>query len=107
MAGGIHRFGDLNTPHSCPPYSPSGFGFPSCSMEGCATVFVNGLPVTTASHITMWHPCTDWDDWGWHPGVYIWERTVLAEGMPVQAVGDINSCKAVLASGSENVIVGG
>lgn len=104
---GIHRVGDANSGHSCPPYSPSGSGEPSICVLGCPTVLVNGLPAATLGDITNVHLCIGEDSVGPHVGTYIAGRNVLAGGRPVQAMGDINSCKAVLVGGSPNVIVGG
>lgn len=104
---GIHRLGDANSGHSCPPYSPDGTGTPSACAKGCPTVLVNGRPAATLGDVTTLHLCIGEESVGIHAGIYIMGRTVLAGGRPVQAMGDLNSCAAVLVNGSPNVIVGG
>lgn len=104
----VHRLADANSKHPCPPYAPAGVGDSSVCAVGYPLVLTNGMPTAVMGSITSVHLCVNPDEPpGPHVGIYVAVRKVLAGGMPVQAVADVNSCCAILATGSPTVIVGG
>ena len=95
------RLNDICTGHACWPPRPN--------VEGCATVMVNGRPLHCQGHAWDVHCCT-------HPGVphgchdsvlASGSGTVIAEGRQAGRIGDPVACGGNVATGSDNVIIGG
>ena len=101
----VHRLGDLVSPHSCPPYG-SGSAPSTVAATGSPNVLVNGKPCVRMTDITAVHPCVWPDGSNPHVGTYIGVRTVLANGLSVQVVGDPTSCTSICVVGSGNVMAG-
>lgn len=90
---GVVREGDVCSGHSCYP--------PRISTSWSPDVFVDGLPVERFGDTLAVHCCGP----SCHPGVHIGQRTVYANGLSIQAVGDPIDCGSICAQGSLNVFI--
>lgn len=95
------RLGDICTGHECWPSRPN--------VEGSPNVFVNGIPLHRQDDGWIVHCCT-------HPGVphgchgsvlASGSSTVYANGKQAGRIGDPVACGGTVATGSENVFIGG
>lgn len=78
----------------------------SITGPGATKVLINGLP---AARVTDDHACLLPPLAGPHPPSKIdkGSTTVLIEGQPAARKGDTVGCKAVITTGSPNVLIGG
>lgn len=87
----VCRLGDVCTGHH-------GSGAPS--ITGASSVFINGFPVNKVYDHWRKHEHTD-------PVLLTGSTTVFVETLNMGRVGDLLSCGATVATGSDNVFCGG
>jgi uncharacterized Zn-binding protein involved in type VI secretion len=92
----VVRLGDVCTGHGCWPSRPN--------VQGCGSVFANGIPVHCVGHGWALH-CFMCGARECHAAVLAsGSPNVFAEGRAVGRIGDAVSCGSACASGSPNVI---
>lgn len=92
----VVRLGDICTGHGCWPSRPN--------VQGCGSVFANGIPVHCVGHGWALH-CFMCGARECHAAVLGGgSPNVFAEGRAVGRIGDPVSCGSACASGSPNVI---
>ena len=95
------RLNDICTGHECWPPRPS--------IEGSPNVFVNGRPLHRQGDGWDVHCCTHPDcPHGCHKSILAsGSSTVFVNGKQAGRIGDPVACGGNVATGSENVFVGG
>ena len=95
------RLGDICTGHACFPPRPS--------VEGSSDVLVNGIPLHRQGDSWATHCYTHPDvPHGCHASVLAsGSGTVLVNGRQAGRIGDPVACGGNVATGSDNVIIGG
>ena len=95
------RLGDTCTGHECFP--------PRNNAEGSSNVFVNGKPLHRQNDAWETHCCTHPDcPHGCHGSVLAQgSSSVYANGKQAGRIGDPVACGSTVATGSNNVFIGG
>lgn len=95
------RLGDICTGHECFP--------PRASVEGSGDVLINGIPAHRQGDAWSVHCCTHPDiPHGCHDSVLAsGSGSVYINGKQAGRIGDPVACGSAVATGSNNVIIGG
>ena len=96
MANWVHREGDLTMGHDCWP--------PTIPADYSPDVFANDHKIVRKTDPIVPHTCLEIPET--HGGVYIEERSVLANDLPMQVIGSPVSCGDRAGLGSPDVWIG-